>query len=93
MQIFGFNQIHQAHAVKPTQRFEAAIEPKAAAGSQYGPDKLEISSEAQQALATGGASPVRADRIAEIRSQIAAGTYETPDKLEFALSRMLGDLG
>ncbi|HAN99282.1 MAG TPA: hypothetical protein DCQ98_18465 [Planctomycetaceae bacterium] len=95
MQIFGFGQIHQAHSIKPTQRFESAHETRGAGetSSAYGPDRLEISSEARQALAAGNSAPVRADRIAEIRSQIAAGTYETPEKLELALERMFGDLG
>jgi hypothetical protein len=30
--------------------------------------------------------------VAEIRHQIAAGTYETPEKLELALERMLAEL-
>jgi Fur family ferric uptake transcriptional regulator len=32
---------------------------------------------------------VRAERVAEIRAQIQAGTYETADKLEVALGRLL----
>jgi hypothetical protein len=33
--------------------------------------------------------PFRADLVARIRKEIAAGTYETPEKLEVALARML----
>ncbi len=36
--------------------------------------------------------PFRADLVAEIRRQIAAGTYETPEKWEAALDRMLDRL-
>jgi hypothetical protein len=36
---------------------------------------------------------VREARLAEIQAQIAAGTYETPEKLEAAVLRMLSDLG
>jgi anti-sigma28 factor (negative regulator of flagellin synthesis) len=34
----------------------------------------------------------RADLVAEIRSQIAAGTYDTPEKWEIALDRLLDRL-
>ena len=39
------------------------------------------------------ASSDRAARIAEIRRQIAEGTYETDAKLDRAVSGLLGDLG
>lgn len=32
----------------------------------------------------------RAERLARIQREIAAGTYETPEKLEAAIDRMLG---
>jgi negative regulator of flagellin synthesis FlgM len=35
---------------------------------------------------------VRAERVAEIRAQIQAGTYETADKLEVALGRLLDEI-
>ncbi len=34
----------------------------------------------------------RADLVARVRSAIAAGTYDTPEKWEIALSRLLDDL-
>jgi hypothetical protein len=36
--------------------------------------------------------PFRADLVEEIRRQIAAGTYETPEKWEAALDRLLDRL-
>ena len=92
MQISGYSQLHQAHSVRPTQKFEQAA---AARPTQqnFGPDELDISQEAQAASQTSSTSDVRADRIADIRAQIQAGTYETPEKLELALEKMLGDLG
>ena len=35
----------------------------------------------------------RPARLSAIREQIAAGTYETPDKLEVAVERLLQSLG
>jgi anti-sigma28 factor (negative regulator of flagellin synthesis) len=35
---------------------------------------------------------VRADKVASIKAQIEAGTYETPDKIDVAVDRLLDDL-
>ena len=53
-------------------------------------DSLEISAEAQL-LSTSGATEIRADRVADLRAQIASGDYETPEKLEAAVGRMFDD--
>ena len=92
MQISGFSQIHQAHSAQPSQRFDtsAASRPDS---QVYGPDEVEFSQEAQAASEATESADIRANRIADIRAQIQAGTYETPEKLELALERMLGDLG
>ena len=52
-------------------------------------DEVNLSGEA---AAAGGPDPLRAARLAGIREQIAAGTYETGDKLDAALDRLLADL-
>ncbi|MDZ7617961.1 MAG: flagellar biosynthesis anti-sigma factor FlgM [Patescibacteria group bacterium] len=39
------------------------------------------------------APDVRQDRVDQIRAQIAAGTYETQQKLDVALERLLDELG
>jgi hypothetical protein len=38
------------------------------------------------------AEEIRHDLVARVRREIAAGTYETPDKLEAALARLLMQL-
>jgi negative regulator of flagellin synthesis FlgM len=43
------------------------------------------------ALKAGG--PVRADKVAAIKAQIAAGTYESSAKLDAAIERLMNDLG
>ena len=53
-------------------------------------DSLEISAEAQM-LSTSSATDIRADRVADLRAQIASGKYETPEKLEAAVSRMFDE--
>lgn len=54
-------------------------------------DQLDISAEAQMLSHTQSADVIRSERVAEIRTQIADGTYETPEKLEAAVSRMFDE--
>ena len=37
-------------------------------------------------------SKIRADLVARVRREIAAGTYDTPEKLVLALDRLLANL-
>ena len=54
-------------------------------------DQLDISAEAQMmsTQATGG--EIRADRVADLKAQIASGQYETAEKLDAAVSRMFDE--
>ena len=64
----------------------------AAAARPSAADRLELSgvSHLFQALKT---NDVRLDKIATIKSQIEAGTYETDDKVDGAADRLLDELG
>jgi negative regulator of flagellin synthesis FlgM len=53
---------------------------------------LDISREADIASRLRDIPDIRADRVAELRAAIEAGTYETPDKLETAVSRLLNEI-
>jgi negative regulator of flagellin synthesis FlgM len=55
-------------------------------------DQVEISSEAQMLTGMNDASSVRSERVNAIRQQIAMGQYETADKLEVAMERLLDEL-
>jgi negative regulator of flagellin synthesis FlgM len=52
-------------------------------------DQLDISAEAQ-AIQSG--AEIRSDRVADVRNQIATGRYETAEKIEVAVERMLDEL-
>ena len=54
-------------------------------------DRVELSgvSHLLKALKT---NDVRADKVAEIKAQIEAGTYDTDEKLDVATDRLLDDL-
>lgn len=65
-------------------------------------DQLDLSSTArasqtsptnrlQSSSAIAGGGEIRIDRVADLRRQIAEGSYETPEKLDVAFERMLDD--
>lgn len=52
-------------------------------------DQVELSFEAQMlARANEG---IRADRVAYVKSQIASGVYETPEKIAATIERLLDE--
>ena len=53
-------------------------------------DQVDISAEAQSISETG--TDFRSDRVNEIRSQISNGIYDTPDKMDAAISRLLDEI-
>jgi len=53
---------------------------------------LQISDVAQLVQQAQQLPEIRHERVQAIRAQIAAGTYETPEKLEIAISRLLDEL-
>ena len=51
-------------------------------------DQLDISAEAQMLSQTGD---IRSERVADLRAQMATGQYETPEKIDAAVERMLDE--
>jgi anti-sigma28 factor (negative regulator of flagellin synthesis) len=56
-------------------------------------DQLDISIEAQSMSGTDATTSIRADRVAELRAEIAAGQYDTNERLDAAMARMLDVIG
>lgn len=55
-------------------------------------DQVEISSLGLMMEGISRLPDIRHEKVEAIRQQIAAGTYETPEKLEKALDNLLGEL-
>lgn len=68
-----------ADAVRPT-------------GLEMPRDEIQISPEARLLEEISRSGGVHQARVDEIRRQIAAGVYETPEKLSVAINRLLEDL-
>lgn len=92
MQIHGPGHVHGPHPVNTPHRTHPAqaAEQSRATGAA---DELDIS-DAARALSQAREIPeIRQDRVAEIRSQIEAGIYETDEKMEAAVERLLDEIG
>lgn len=90
MQIYGPGGAQGAQAINRPQTSRVDRTPQTY-GTEQPQDTVEISSSASFVDMVHQLPDVREDRIASIRAAIADGTYETPDKLESALSRMLDE--
>ncbi|MCC6681363.1 MAG: flagellar biosynthesis anti-sigma factor FlgM [Phycisphaeraceae bacterium] len=54
-------------------------------------DQVELSVTAQMLSKIADLPDVRTDLVNQVRSQIAAGTYETPEKLNSAIDALLAE--
>ena len=56
-------------------------------------DELDISDAARLAEQAAQVPDIRQDRVDAIRAEITAGTYETQQKLDIAVERLLDEIG
>jgi negative regulator of flagellin synthesis FlgM len=92
MQIHGTTHIHGPHGINAPHapfRGQAAGQTAGACGT----DRVDISAAAEAALSAAEGGDIRNELVNQIRDQIAAGTYETPEKLDIALDRLLDEIG
>ena len=92
MQIQGTNRIHGPQSISGphfTQKTAGAQ----STGSAAKADRVDISPAASAALEAAESGQVRTDLVNLIRGQIAAGTYDTPDKMNAAMDRLFDQIG
>lgn len=92
MHIYGPAHLHGPQSIGPPHAGRAAPGQRPQAGGPIA-DEVQISDAARVAEQAQGASDIRHQRVAAIRAEIAAGTYETPERLEGALERLLDEIG
>jgi negative regulator of flagellin synthesis FlgM len=92
MHIYGPSQLHgpqsiaAPHGTRPTQPMNRP-EPSQIV------DEIDISEAAQLVEQVRQLPDIREDRVEAVRQQIAAGTYDTSDKLDAAVARLLDEIG
>ena len=92
MHIYGPAHLHGPQSIGPPHS-PRSTQPPARPGSAPISDELQISDAARLTEQAGRVPEIRHQRVLEIRRQIAEGTYETPDKLDVALERLLDEIG
>lgn len=95
----SINNVGSSGGNWPVQNVQKTTTPQAPNGAEAatspapgrGADKLTLSSVGHM-LKTLKANDVRADKVASIKAQLQAGTYEDDHKLDVATNRLLDDL-
>ena len=92
MHVYGPAHLHGAQPIGPPHSSRVS---KPSQADRSGPiqDELEISDAGRLVDRIREMPEVRQDRIDQIRAKIAEGTYETDEKLEIALGRLLDEIG
>jgi negative regulator of flagellin synthesis FlgM len=92
MHIYGPSQMHGPQSIQPPHGPPAAqptAQPEVAAAA----DEVNISEAARLVEQVHEMPNMREDRIEAVRQQIAAGTYETSERLNVAVQRLLDEIG
>lgn len=86
--------LSSARPMSPVNRPEVTSAPveTAPSGPTSPRDEVEISAVGKLLDDASRTPGIREQRLAEIKAAIEAGTYETPEKLELALNRMVEQL-
>lgn len=79
----ALNHVYTRPAAKPVGDAPQTTRPS---------DRVEIGDVKAAMLSKLHANDIRADKVQDIRAQIEAGTYETDDKLNGAIDKLMDDL-
>jgi negative regulator of flagellin synthesis FlgM len=78
-----------AGAVGPVNPIAAEARPVETAATA---DVVEISNVARLTLKVNELPEIRADLVERVKAEIAAGTYETPERIDIAVNRLMEEL-
>lgn len=89
----NINPIQPANGMIPVTgpRLEA-VRPGGAIPNGIGVDRVEISPIARMMSEISALPDIRAERVAQVKAEIQAGTYITPEKMDIAIDRLLEDI-
>jgi negative regulator of flagellin synthesis FlgM len=91
MQIHGPSQVHGAQPIHGPHSARSA-EPAGPTASPGVGDRVDISEAGRIADRLAEIPEIRAERVQELRAAIAGGTYETDEKLDVAVERLLDEI-
>lgn len=91
MQVYGSTSVHAPQSIGAPHHARTSGSPSSAGGTQIA-DQLDLSPSASFLDAVHQMPDIRSDRVAELKAQIASGAYDSADKLDAALDRLLDEL-
>lgn len=97
MEISNTHFIHGAQSVQGPHRMAAAKESSSMSTQsrtiqddvQFSEESLKVNAADQNEASSAG---IRFELVNRIKAEIAAGTYETPDKMDIALDRLVAGM-
>jgi len=91
MHVHGTTHVHGPHGINAPHIVHRGQAPSTTSAKGT-VDRLDISAAAEAAARAAESGDVRQELVRDIRAQIAAGTYETPAKLDAAVDRLLDEM-
>jgi len=88
----NINGIQSAAGATPVEPLGAAKTASSASGPTAVNDVVEISTAAKLAAKINDIPDVRADLVAQVKAEIAAGTYDTPERIDAAVNKLMDEL-
>ena len=92
MHVYGSTQVHGPQALG-APHLQRQNSPQASPASGAPSDEVQISSVGQLLGRLAEMPEIRAGRVAELRSAILDGRYDSQDKLSLALDKLLDEIG
>jgi anti-sigma28 factor (negative regulator of flagellin synthesis) len=97
MEIYNAQYIHGSHNIQGPHRMVPNQESSAASRYDALRDDVQFSDEALRLsnlsnTDSSSSSGIRFDLVNRIKAEIASGTYDTPDKMDIAVDRLIGRL-
>lgn len=91
MEINGPGAVGGSSPVSQPRPVQQPQDPGSQAPRPSETDEVEISEMGRLLDDLSGHSEIRKERVAEVRRAIEAGTYETPEKLNLAVEKLLDE--
>jgi anti-sigma28 factor (negative regulator of flagellin synthesis) len=93
MDVSGIGSVSGGVPTRAVSPITSVSQPSTASAVESPRDQLEISSAGKMLDRLSETPEVRADRLAQIKEAIENGAYDTDEKLEAALSKMIDSIG
>ena len=91
MQVNGPSNVHGAQPINSSNA-AGSTEQATQASQPGGADEVSISQEADFLSRIADIPDIRQERVDAIRAEIANGTYESDDKIDIAVARLLDEI-